>query len=601
MWKKVKQLNVGAVIAIENDGKLDWDEIVEIKSVGRERVWDIEVEGTHNFVGNGIIAHNTYISGNVGIGTTAPTQKLDVAGYVRGQRFEDSSSAAYYVDPGNGTSLYTAGNIISDSSSFTIQTLSTNSIFLVAGTAGGGNVSIGTTGAGKLDAGTIDPPYTIDGGKYATYMAGMTGVKEETTGVVSTNEYVAGVGYRNVIDFNLALTGSDLWLFSKTTNLKENSDKIVVLLSPTTNTKAWYSFDESGKLSIFTIRPTTVSYRLTAPRFDSANWENTRTGGNEGFVVESSKSNVWKTLADNINNIIEPIMENFQGIISPIIQTSLISPLAGSDTVTIQTKNLVVENTSGSAQLKVIGDLTAENASISGELYAEKLSSPELDKIQELLRQVKEDQDLLAQATSWGTNTATESTTENLYVTGQAAISSLSISNSLSLGTDFIIQSSDSSLNTLSAPLKLQSLAMAPVEIMAGKFRIETNGNVAINADLFVSGKIEAESLKTKEITTERLVIAMEATSSASLEASSSGVINTNSTAGRATIPANISEIEINNPQVTDSSLIYVTPTSTTQNNVLYVKTKEAGKFTVGLSSALTIDVNFNWWIIETK
>jgi hypothetical protein len=38
-----------------------WDEIVFIKPVGREHVYDIEVEGTHNFVGNGIFAHNTFV------------------------------------------------------------------------------------------------------------------------------------------------------------------------------------------------------------------------------------------------------------------------------------------------------------------------------------------------------------------------------------------------------------------------------------------------------------------------------------------------------------------------------------------------------------
>jgi hypothetical protein len=36
-----------------------WDEIVSIEPVGREQVYDIEVEGTRNFVGNGIFAHNT--------------------------------------------------------------------------------------------------------------------------------------------------------------------------------------------------------------------------------------------------------------------------------------------------------------------------------------------------------------------------------------------------------------------------------------------------------------------------------------------------------------------------------------------------------------
>ncbi|MBI4397523.1 MAG: hypothetical protein HY586_00175 [Candidatus Omnitrophica bacterium] len=38
-----------------------WDPIVSIEPVGREQVYDIEVEGTHNFIGNGIFAHNTYV------------------------------------------------------------------------------------------------------------------------------------------------------------------------------------------------------------------------------------------------------------------------------------------------------------------------------------------------------------------------------------------------------------------------------------------------------------------------------------------------------------------------------------------------------------
>ena len=38
-----------------------WDPIVSIDPLGFEQVWDIEVEGTHNFIGNGIFAHNTYL------------------------------------------------------------------------------------------------------------------------------------------------------------------------------------------------------------------------------------------------------------------------------------------------------------------------------------------------------------------------------------------------------------------------------------------------------------------------------------------------------------------------------------------------------------
>ncbi len=43
------------------DGDIFWDRIVSIERIGLEHVYDIEVEGTHNFIGNNIFAHNTAI------------------------------------------------------------------------------------------------------------------------------------------------------------------------------------------------------------------------------------------------------------------------------------------------------------------------------------------------------------------------------------------------------------------------------------------------------------------------------------------------------------------------------------------------------------
>ncbi|MDO8555340.1 MAG: hypothetical protein Q7R75_02135 [bacterium] len=80
-WTKVSQLKAGMKIAVRDpkiSGGAIWDEIVSIQSKGRERVYDIEVEGTHNFVGNDIVAHNTYINGNLGLSTTTPEYKLVV-------------------------------------------------------------------------------------------------------------------------------------------------------------------------------------------------------------------------------------------------------------------------------------------------------------------------------------------------------------------------------------------------------------------------------------------------------------------------------------------------------------------------------------------
>ena len=61
-----------------------WDKIIAIEYAGIEQVYDISVKNTHNFIGNDIIAHNTYISattslmGNVGIGTTTPSRLLTI-------------------------------------------------------------------------------------------------------------------------------------------------------------------------------------------------------------------------------------------------------------------------------------------------------------------------------------------------------------------------------------------------------------------------------------------------------------------------------------------------------------------------------------------
>ena len=48
-WRKVAKIKVGDKIAVFGDNVF-FDEIVSIKRLSPERVYDIEVEGTHNFV-----------------------------------------------------------------------------------------------------------------------------------------------------------------------------------------------------------------------------------------------------------------------------------------------------------------------------------------------------------------------------------------------------------------------------------------------------------------------------------------------------------------------------------------------------------------------
>ncbi len=71
---------------------------------------------------------DSYITNDLGIGVTGPSQKLHVNGNVTADRYYGNGSTTYYVDPNNTTqSAYFAGDIrITDSSYATIKLDSTN-------------------------------------------------------------------------------------------------------------------------------------------------------------------------------------------------------------------------------------------------------------------------------------------------------------------------------------------------------------------------------------------------------------------------------------------------------------------------------------------
>ncbi|MFC1625941.1 LamG domain-containing protein, partial [Patescibacteria group bacterium] len=321
-------------------------------------------------------------------------------------------------------------------------------------------------------------------------------------------------------------------------------------------------------------------------------------------------------------------------LLADITKTNIISPLPDQTDIAIKlgsdatpSGKLAIQNTLGEevASIDSSGSAVFEGtvssngldingqASISGTLYADSIKSQSLDDIQNLLHQVQEDQDLLAQAANWSVNTSTDSAyiksiaAENLFVTDVAAVTSLSVTNSVTIGDDLIIQSWEegglgTSIDTLRTPLSLQALAMAPIEIMAGRIKIDINGNMTISSNLTIAGDLEVKGKsKLKDVELTKLTIAAQSTPSSVLSASSSAVINSNATAGSAIILAGISEITINNSNITDNTLVYVTPTSTSKNNVLYVKSKESGKFVVGFTDPLDIDVQFNWWVVDVN
>ncbi|OGG26096.1 hypothetical protein A2960_03805, partial [Candidatus Gottesmanbacteria bacterium RIFCSPLOWO2_01_FULL_39_12b] len=76
--------------------------------------------------------------------------------------------------------------------------------------------------------------------------------------------------------------------------------------------------------------------------------------------------------------------------------------------------------------------------------------------------------------------------------------------------------------------------------------------------------------------------------------------VKTDGTAGTATLLSGYNSLVIFNPNITDNTLIYITPTSPTENRTLFVANKVPGRyFTVSLDTAIPHDVRFNWWIIN--
>ncbi|MFA6048112.1 MAG: tail fiber domain-containing protein [Parcubacteria group bacterium] len=200
-WLKVTDLEVGMKIAVPRSGVFDmhqenynlvsghdeiiesgegdilWDEIVSIESVGVEQVWDIEVEGTHNFVAGhlidektgaqlteveekkildgedkdkkayfgGIYAHNTYISGGLFLGANSSDNFISIGStgassttmYIGNRAIATVGAGGTITGTQNYISKFTADNVLGNSS-------------VIYET--GGNIGIGTTNPGyKLE------------------------------------------------------------------------------------------------------------------------------------------------------------------------------------------------------------------------------------------------------------------------------------------------------------------------------------------------------------------------------------------------------------------------------------------------------------------
>jgi hypothetical protein len=458
--------------------------------------------------------------GHVGIATTSPDSNYQLTvgggGKVLAAIYYDLDSTTFYMNPastsnlGGGITMFgdlnmTDGSplISSNNGGYTTISLMGASDTITASVCIDESASPGSCD-GKLNAGTIDPPYTINGQKYATFFSGMTGVKEETTGTIATTEKIAGLGYRALINFDQMSDSSDLWLFSRTTNLRENMDKMVVLMTPSDDTRTWYKIDkEKMQLQLFSSKPTTIAYRLTAPRFDYTNWNNKRSSSDfaRGFVInDQGNVNIDNTQPEaptyNITNEKEVV---YNGNLNDFKNDNQLYKITG-DLV----EEITAVNQGVFAKIKT-GFIETENLIVKGTIVTENVFSSTITSIKSVADNLIVNNKISSPVVE----------TSELIASGSAKINEIQTNKIQPQEGDLTID--------LNKPNKPGELAKLIVKGLEGKTvtTIDSAGNASfsgqiiadsltVNNNATVSGNLIANQLQTNEATVSGTLTAKE-------------------------------------------------------------------------------------------
>jgi site-specific recombinase XerD len=347
---------------------------------------------------------------------------------------------------------------------------------------------------------------------------------------------------------------------------------------------------------------------------------------------------------------------------SPIINTNqlstnIISPLSSPDlTIKLTTPSgaLIVKNASNSA-IAIIDDqgnasfsgtlssnaLETNDASISGTLRAKNIIAESIEGLEARVSSIAANTILSGSYLTSNINyadLASESAgllsyvpdlvadraqfNQGLISFGSTSLADLTVAGRLSVGgTMFITQNS---IETLNADLSLQSLRQGGLSIMGGLIYIDTEGNIKVQGDLSVTGRLAVNVIS--PLPTADLIVSnasgssvLSISQSGNIIASGSGTfaklnlsliqpvlavsateVIASSSAGVTDIAPYQSEVTIINPLVTDKSVIYITPVGTpsAQTPFLMRQTPQES-FTVGVQSPTNLPIPFNWLIVN--
>lgn len=330
------------------------------------------------------------------------------------------------------------------------------------------------------------------------------------------------------------------------------------------------------------------------------------------------------------------------------LETDLISPQSSTDLL------ISLSDTNPASETGTL--IIDGNASISGELIADsgKFNTLEAEELKG-----KAIDDLRSSLDSLRSNIATDSsalTGSNLALTN---LSAEYAAFSQFLTTDLYVENNLITSNISSAgclpeqenkpcsdTLYLQPNGTGSINLLAGLLTLTDQGEITVNGNLTVTGRLFANDLSSniatvssllhlgtpsttdsggfgkllaiydeagqqvasvdttgsaqfKDLRTSQIIIAAANESTAS---ATTGTATSNATIGTSAIPAGTTEVVINNALITDTTLIYLTPISNTNNQVLFVKAKAAGtSFTIAINNEAPEPISFNYWLIQTQ
>ncbi|MHB8484051.1 MAG: tail fiber domain-containing protein, partial [Nitrospiria bacterium] len=497
-------------------------------------------------------------SGNVGIGTTAPSAKLEVA----------------------ADNNFKVSSIIGNSAGALLDMSLQNS-------AGTTYVQVGKNGAGS----GWDNLFRI--GASNNTILDVSGGGISITATANTG----GVKLTN---------GATTWVSNSDQRLKTNIQPLPTL---------------SGLAAIRELSPALFNWRdslqnaVVGPQmgFIAQDVEKifpglvVETGSTTITLSDGTKTTIPNTKALNYTGLISPLVKAVQELDTTLtLQGQQVSSVAANLIAVVATQSADVTNIAantqaitdlqnGPASSSAVLSLSTQVSSLSGNLSSLKSQADsntnQISTLANSLSTLTDLVNLLASGSaslnasgsakfvsfdSLGIKNATISGTLN--VLGRTTLNDLGVTGSITAGL-LSIDGLSGSIDAIGQPLKLQSLGTGSLDLFAGKVTVDNVGNIK------TVGNVTASTVNTDKL---NISTTTSATGSAVLSAS----------AGVVTLPARGTSIDVNTSALTANSLIFTTPDSPV---ALGTKKMSTTTFRITVQTPAVSDVKVNWWIVMNK